>query len=197
MLGSFRDRITSSAACVWCFNGMGRVFRFRRTGSSAYVRLRMVCRRPQRTVGLLDVGRIWSGPMIVFRSKEGYYQPADYFRSLPVRCGHALLASGPSDGRGGSKLQSRDFTLRWIPGRPVCSQGIRTRKWRTPRMHLLCRTFLRTSVWVSLIHFVVDFDAAKEITPELAFAEVNIVVGVESVVFRVVCKCSRRTKRCT
>jgi hypothetical protein len=48
-------------------------------------------------VAFLTSAGLGAIPMLVFRDKEAYQRAANFFRSLPARCGHVLHAKGPYD----------------------------------------------------------------------------------------------------
>lgn len=115
-------------------------------------------------------------PMLVFRSKEAYYRAADYFRSLPVRCGHVLVAAGPYDWSSWIKVAEQglygyDWNAaagQYVPEYPY--------KIMTSPKNPLTLLDLPAEVqsWISAVHFDVEFDKREEICPELVFAEVNL-----------------------
>lgn len=115
-------------------------------------------------------------PMLVFRNKQAYYLAADYFRSLPVRCGHVLTASGPYNWSSWIKAAERglygyDWNVpagQYVPGYPYKIMASPKNPLTLPELPADAQD------WVSLIHFDVEFDAAEEVSPELAFAEVNL-----------------------
>jgi hypothetical protein len=115
-------------------------------------------------------------PVLVFRSKVAYYRAADYFRSLPVRCGHVLFASGPHDRSSWIKaaeqgLYGYDWNApasQYVPGYPYKIMASPKNPLTLPDLPADMQS------WISLIHFDVEFDVAKELSPELAFAEVNL-----------------------
>jgi hypothetical protein len=115
-------------------------------------------------------------PMQVFRSKEAYCRAADYFRSLPDRGGHVLLASGPYNWASWIKAAERglygyDWNApagQYVPGYPYKAMASPENPLALPDLPA------DIQVWVSLIRFDVEFDTANELSPELAFAEVNL-----------------------
>jgi hypothetical protein len=115
-------------------------------------------------------------PMLVFRSKVAYYRAKGFFDSLPVRCGHVLFASGLHDWSSWIKAAERGlYGYDWSASAGQYVPGYPYKVMAAPKNPL---TLLDLSAdlqsWISLIHFDVEFDAAGELSPELAFAEVNL-----------------------
>jgi hypothetical protein len=115
-------------------------------------------------------------PMLVFRSKEAYYRAADCFRSLPDRCGHVLLARGPYDWSSWIKAAEQGLygygwdapAGQYVPGYPYKIMA------RPKNPLSLSDLPAHVQSWVSPIQFDVEFDVLKELSPELAFTEVNL-----------------------
>ena len=115
-------------------------------------------------------------PMLVFQSKEAYYRAKSFFRSLPIRCGHVLYANGPYNWSSWIKaaeqgLYGYDWNApagQYVPGYPYKAIASPESPLTLPDLPADLQS------WVSLICFDVEFDTARELSPELAFAEVNL-----------------------
>jgi hypothetical protein len=115
-------------------------------------------------------------PMLVFRSKGAYYRAADYFRSLPVRGGHVLLASGPYDWSSCTKAAERGlFVYDWNAAAGQYVPAYPYKIMARPEDPLTLSDLpADLQSWVSLVRFDIEFDTTNEVWPELAFAEVNL-----------------------
>ena len=115
-------------------------------------------------------------PMLVFRSKEVYYQAASYFQSLPVRCGHVLLASGPYDRSSWINFAERGlYGYDWSAPAGQYVSGYPYKIMASPKNPLTLPDLpADVQSWVALIHFDLEFNETEEIFPELEFAEVNL-----------------------
>lgn len=124
-------------------------------------------------LALLTTAGFGPVPALVFQSKEAYYRAADYFHSLPIRCGHVLYASGPYDWSSWIKAAEQGLygydwdaaSSQYVPGHPY--KIITSPKTPITLLDLPAEV----QSWVSLIRFDVDFNAVKEISPELAFGD--------------------------
>lgn len=115
-------------------------------------------------------------PLVVFRDKTMYYEVAAYFRSLPLRCDHKLLAKKSVDcsfwiEQAWSGLFGYDWNVaagQYVPGAPYELIAAPEK----PLTVLELPTDLQ--LWISIIRFDAEFGVATELFPEQQFADMNL-----------------------
>ena len=113
-------------------------------------------------------------PLLVFRDKAAYFAAAQYFESLPVRCGHALHARRPHEWSSWTEAANRglfayDWTAtagQYVPGHPYELMA------RPDRPLLLAELPEAVQNWLAPIRFGGEF--GSDLSPERDFPEVNL-----------------------
>jgi hypothetical protein len=115
-------------------------------------------------------------PMAVFRDKEMYYKAAEYFRSLPLRCGHVLAASGSYDWSSWTRVADQGlFGYDWNTSAGQYVPGCPYKLMAAPETPITLSDLpANVRDWVSQTGFDQEFGTATELFPEVQFREVNL-----------------------
>jgi len=113
-------------------------------------------------------------PMLVFRDKEAYFSAAHHFESLPVRCTHRLIVSGPYDWSSWIEAANRGlFAYDW---RPTAGQYVPDKPYqlmaKPERPLLLTEIPDAVRQWLTPICFRGEF--GEDLYPEREFPQVNL-----------------------
>lgn len=114
-------------------------------------------------------------PMLVFRNKRVYSEAAEFFRKLPLRCGHVRFAGDCGDMTSWINASRQGlFGYDWNAEAASYVPNTPYRKLTAPESSLILHELpIGLREWISPIRFELDFAEASELFPELQFDEVN------------------------